>query len=67
MRRTTLGQIAYEAYYDYCDGKSAVTGAPLPPWDKQSVPVRAAWESAADAVREELVLREPEPEGAPLR
>ncbi len=47
----SLGQIAYEAYCATTEWKSAISGAPLPPWEMQKEPVMAAWEAAAEAVR----------------
>jgi hypothetical protein len=46
----TLGQVAYDAYFKKCDGKSLISGAELPVWDKQSPEIKQAWESAAEAV-----------------
>ena len=46
-----IGQIAYEAYFKYSQGKSLISGASLPQWDKQDDIVRAAWEAAAEAVK----------------
>lgn len=51
----TLGQIAYEAYFDHSKGKSLISGAPLPVWEKQFAPIQAAWEAAATAVTAELL------------
>lgn len=48
---TTPGQIAYEAYFKYSDGKSLISGAPLPTWDGQRREIQLAWEAAAAAVR----------------
>ena len=45
-----LGQVAYEAYCDSTGGRSAVTGASLPAWGDQSVPILQAWRAAALAV-----------------
>jgi len=50
----SLGEAAYVGYFKACGGKSLVSGAPLPSWDEQSAPIRAAWESAAGAVRRAL-------------
>jgi hypothetical protein len=46
----TYGQIAYEAYFESCGGKSLISGAPLPEWPAQSDAIKKAWEAAGDAV-----------------
>ncbi len=46
----SLGQVAYEAYFDYSDGKSLISGAALPVWDVQKSEIQQAWEAAAAAV-----------------
>jgi hypothetical protein len=46
----TPGQVAYEGYLGSCGGKSLVSGADLPKFDKQDESIRIAWESAALAV-----------------
>jgi hypothetical protein len=48
----TPGQIAYEAYCRYSDGKSLISGAILPAWDVLSENIRCAWQAAALAVQE---------------
>lgn len=45
-----LGEIAYVGYFKASDGKSLVSGAPLPAWDEQEFPIRQAWNLAAMAV-----------------
>lgn len=50
MRNKTMGQAAYEGYFEKCGGKSLISGAPLPKWGDQSEPIRASWEAAARAV-----------------
>ena len=47
---TSNGQTAYEAYREYSDGKSMVSGAPLPTWAGQDERICDAWEAAAEAV-----------------
>lgn len=44
------GQVAYLAYKDASDGKSLISGAPLPQWHEQRQEIRDAWDAAADAV-----------------
>ena len=44
------GQAAYEAYCHMADGKSLVSGAPLPGWDSLNQKIRDAWFCAAAAV-----------------
>jgi hypothetical protein len=46
---TTLGHIAYDAYFKACGGKSLISGAPLPSWDGQADTIKAAWEAAGSA------------------
>jgi hypothetical protein len=46
----TYGQIAYQAYYGASDGKSLISGAPLPQWHEQDERIRAAWNAAGNAV-----------------
>lgn len=46
----TLGQIAYEAYFEASDGKSLISGAPLPAWGAQAPSIMEAWDAAAHAV-----------------
>lgn len=45
-----LGKVAYEGYFAKCEGKSLISGSPLPKWEEQSPKIRAAWGAAADAV-----------------
>ncbi len=51
----TNGQIAYEGYFKACGGKSLISGQPLPEWDKQSEPIKAAWEEAAEEVIQHFI------------
>jgi hypothetical protein len=44
------GFVAYAAYFTYAEGKSLVSGAPLPQWGDLGQDVRAAWRAAADGV-----------------
>lgn len=44
------GQVAYEGYRVYAEGRSLVTGDDLPEWHGLAPEVRAAWRAAADAV-----------------
>ncbi len=53
----SLGQIAYEAYWEHSLGKSLISGADLPIWEEQRAAVRVAWEAAAEAVSTELSKR----------
>lgn len=46
-----LGQVAYEAYRQMVNGKSAVTGNVLPEWPELPPEIREAWRGTADAVR----------------
>lgn len=55
----TTGQVAYEAYAGSTGWKSLVSGAPLPQWEAQAEPIRAAWEAAATAARARVVTYPP--------
>jgi hypothetical protein len=46
----SYGQIAYEAYCRYSDGKSLISGQKLPLWNDQDAKIQAAWNYAAEAV-----------------
>lgn len=50
------GEVAYAAYCAQTDGRSAVTGEPLPAWDEQRQEIRDAWDAAAAAVVDAHVL-----------
>ena len=45
-----MGEIAYNAYRKHSDGKSLVSGAPIPPWRYVADDIRAAWNAAGAAV-----------------
>ncbi len=49
-----LGKVAYDAYFKQCDGKSLISGAPLPQWHEQSEAIRTAWNVAAETVIAEV-------------
>lgn len=46
----SLGKVAYEGYRAFSDGKSLVSGQPIPEWEMLSEPIQLAWMAAADAV-----------------
>lgn len=46
-----LGQVAYESYRTASGGKSLVSGAGLPDWDKLTMAIREAWRASADGVK----------------
>ncbi len=46
----SIGQVAYEAYCQFTNGKSQVTGGPLPQWAELLKEMQQAWEAAARAV-----------------
>lgn len=50
----SLGKIAYEAYCNYTNWKSLISGSELPQWSQTKPEIKMAWESAADAVRVHL-------------
>lgn len=61
---TAFGKANYEAYREFNHGTSAVTGDPIPVWDKLPVHIQSGWSAGADAVA--LVLAEcPVDEDAP--
>ena len=45
-----LGKVAYEGYFKSCNGKSLISGTPLPTWENQSSAIQEAWHAAAEAV-----------------
>jgi hypothetical protein len=49
----SLGEVAYQAYGD-ARGWQTFSGDHMPSWTEQSPGLRAAWDSAAQAVAEEL-------------
>ena len=57
----TNGQIAYEAYHKFADGKSLYSGKALPTWDRMDSNIRDAWEAAVLAVMEEMGERDDAP------
>ena len=59
-----LGEIAYVGYFKASDGKSLVSGAPLPAWDEQAPGIRQAWNLAAMAVVDRWSEPGDEPEPA---
>lgn len=54
----TLGQVAYEGYLTYSDGKSLKTGEPLPTWIDQGDDIKSAWEFSARDVIDHAVRNE---------
>lgn len=59
-----LGEIAYVGYFKASDGKSLISGAPLPAWDEQAPEIRQAWNLAAMAVVDRWREAGDEPEPA---
>lgn len=47
MDTRSPGQIGYESYFDFANGRSLATGQDLPQWSKLTWAVKAAWEKAA--------------------
>lgn len=56
----TLGQVAYEAYRKAADEVSLVLGYKLPDWDMLYREIKSAWESAAEAVKDEVCNIKPQ-------
>jgi hypothetical protein len=50
----SLGQIAYEGYFAFSNGKSLISGAQLPTWEAQDERIRNAWEAAAFCVLQQV-------------
>ncbi len=50
MVTKTLGNIGYDAYRAHTDGKSLISGQPIPEFENLSVPIQNAWEAAGQAV-----------------
>ena len=50
FNRETLAEIAYNAYCEKTDWKSAVTGVQLPKWPEVRPEVKEAWKAVADEV-----------------
>jgi hypothetical protein len=46
----TPGQAAYDAYAGHTGGRSLISGAELPRWDRLPAAIKDAWEAAAAAV-----------------
>ena len=46
----TLGQIAYEGYYERAGGASLVSGETLPSYEDLNLEIQDAWQAAAEAV-----------------
>jgi hypothetical protein len=57
----TLGQIAYQAYLDFSDGASLVTGQRLPEWEQTTSVIQHAWEHVAQEVKVAALERGPKP------
>ncbi len=50
----SYGQTAYDAYFKFSDGKSLISGTPLPTWEDQDQRIRDAWCKAGEAVTEQV-------------
>jgi len=44
------GQVAYEGYRRFSEGKSLASGEPIPEWDGLALEIQRAWEAAAMSV-----------------
>lgn len=51
-----LAQRGYEAYAQFTDWKSLVTGAPLPQWHELPKPIMDAWLVASDSIIQHLIV-----------
>lgn len=45
-----LGQLAYETYVKAVNGRSLVSGQPLPAWNTLTAEMQAAWTTTAETV-----------------
>jgi len=52
-----LGQVAYEGYKEYSEGKSLVSGAVLPVWTDLPEDIKAAWQLAAIKVYWKVITK----------
>lgn len=59
----TLGQIAYEGYCEASEGKSLISGQPLPVWDSQGEEIKNAWQHVGACVSEYLASEKDRPGG----
>lgn len=59
----SLGQVNYEAYRADSQGRSLVTGQPIPTFEKLQPAIQHAWEVAAEAVAAEVVKRQYKDDG----
>jgi hypothetical protein len=50
MAFADYAEIAYNGYFKACDGKSLISGQPLPKFKEQREDIQKAWEEAAKAV-----------------
>jgi len=50
IEEKSLGRIGYEAYGAKSNGKSLVSGKPLPTWEHVGTLIQSAWESAASEI-----------------
>jgi hypothetical protein len=46
------GQLTYEAYFKYSNGRSLISGQPLPKWQDQADNIRFAWAAAEQAAQD---------------
>lgn len=45
-----LGKMAYDGYFQRCQGKSLISGAMLPNWEDQKPEIQEAWHAAGAAI-----------------
>lgn len=55
MAGIAWGEIAYECYREHSGGKSLVSGAAIPEWNKLSPDIQAAWKASAQGVRQTCI------------
>lgn len=56
---TNYGKVAYEAYCNATGGRSLISGAELPTWEKLDARIQNAWVEAAAAVQLTVIMEQP--------
>lgn len=56
---TNYAKVAYEAYCNATGGRSLISGAELPTWEKLDARIQNAWAEAAAAVQLTVIMDQP--------
>lgn len=56
---TNYAKVAYEAYCNATGGRSLISGAELPTWEKLDARIQNAWAEAAAAVQLTVIMDKP--------